>query len=259
LFPGFLSGPAILYPQYAKFARNRAPNLHHQKRHQWAIVQFLKAASFGVAHVALKNAFNHATVLSPQFQQMSLINRLMFIHMATMAIRFMYYTAWLMAEASLVNMGFEIGQVQIVRPLQIELATDPREILLNWNISTDRWLHRYFYVRLRKSLGTSISNILVKLISAVWHGFYPGYYFTFISYGLLAFTSRSMYRNVSWPLPKWSKGMFVYVPLWMVLDFITVPFVLLSWSASVQFYNSMHWWAHILCILILAFISLRGR
>lgn len=259
LFPGFFSGPAILYPQYEKFISNDQVDAHHQRRHRWALEQTAKAIGFGVAYGVMESMFDHKHLLTTRFASLPLIHKLLFLHIANMTCRFKYYTAWLMAEASLVTMGFEIGSVQIVRPMKIELATDPREVLLNWNISTDRWLHRYFYSRVVKQFGVTVASIFVKIVSAVWHGFYPGYYIMFISYGLVMATSRSIYRNLTWPFRQSTKPMVTFLPVWLVLDFITPPFVLLTWSDSAQYYNSMYWWAHCVCVSLLILLRVNVK
>ena len=44
-----------------------------------------------------------------------------------------------------------------------------------WNIGTQVWLRRICYDRL-----PTLKTLGVFVLSAFWHGFYPGYYFTFV-------------------------------------------------------------------------------
>jgi lysophospholipid acyltransferase 1/2 len=57
----------------------------------------------------------------------------------------------------------------------------------NWHIQSSEWLRRIAYERLPagKTLG-------VFFLSAYWHGFYPGYYFTLILAALLVYIGRGV-------------------------------------------------------------------
>ena len=56
-------------------------------------------------------------------------------------------------------------------------------MLDHWNMSTMIWLRYVVYERWRTVAG-------VFLFSAIWHGFYAGYYLTFLGAALVLDTSR---------------------------------------------------------------------
>lgn len=58
--------------------------------------------------------------------------------------------------------------------------------MTGWNIATSNWLRRCVYERVPSSIATFSSFAM----SAVWHGFYPGYYMTFISSALWNETAK---------------------------------------------------------------------
>ena len=62
-----------------------------------------------------------------------------------------------------------------------------KEIFENWNIQTQLWLKRIGYDRLPtgKTLG-------VFVLSAFWHGFYPGYYITFVLCACFVYAGRGV-------------------------------------------------------------------
>ena len=62
-----------------------------------------------------------------------------------------------------------------------------------WNINTQLWLKRICYTRLPK-----MKTLGVFILSAAWHGFYPGLYFTFISAAVCVYAGRvvSHYRQL---------------------------------------------------------------
>lgn len=61
-----------------------------------------------------------------------------------------------------------------------------RNAINNWNIGTNRWLREIIYERVSKRHGT----LLTFCLSALWHGFYPGYYVTFASGAVLVMAAR---------------------------------------------------------------------
>jgi lysophospholipid acyltransferase 1/2 len=67
-----------------------------------------------------------------------------------------------------------------------------KSIFGNWNTQTQLWLRRIVYDRIRTS-----KTLATFLFSAIWHGFYPGYYFTFILCAVMVQTGRLVNRNNS--------------------------------------------------------------
>lgn len=61
-----------------------------------------------------------------------------------------------------------------------------RDAINNWNMGTNRWLRSIVYERVPKQYGT----LLTFSLSALWHGFYPGYYLTFASGALIVMAAR---------------------------------------------------------------------
>lgn len=61
-----------------------------------------------------------------------------------------------------------------------------RDAINNWNCGTNRWLRTIVYERVPKKYGT----VLTFALSAVWHGFYPGYYVTFATGALMVTAAR---------------------------------------------------------------------
>ena len=59
----------------------------------------------------------------------------------------------------------------------------------NWNITTQAWLRRIAYDRLKTGSGKTLG---VFVLSAFWHGFYPGYYFTFIQIAFTVYGGRKV-------------------------------------------------------------------
>ena len=91
-----------------------------------------------------------------------------------------------------------------MRVWDIEFSYKVKDFLDAWNISVHKWLKYYVYLRLIKkdNRGIQIVPILTTfVVSAIWHGFYPGYYLFFISSGLLDYQFKLGARI--WVLFRW--------------------------------------------------------
>jgi lysophospholipid acyltransferase 1/2 len=68
-----------------------------------------------------------------------------------------------------------------------ELSTSIKSSFDHWNVQTQLWLRRIAYDRLPagKTLG-------VFVLSAFWHGFYPGYYLTFVLCAFMVYAGRGV-------------------------------------------------------------------
>jgi len=78
-------------------------------------------------------------------------------------------------------------RVTNVSPLALETAQNNKEYLEVWNQNTNKWLRNYVYLRVtpRGKKPGFRSAMATFITSAVWHGFYPGYYLTFVTAGLI--------------------------------------------------------------------------
>jgi lysophospholipid acyltransferase len=80
-----------------------------------------------------------------------------------------------------------------VKMWELEVSSCVKDFLAAWNISTQSWLKYYVYLRLlpnkkddksRNSLNVT-PMIATFAVSAIWHGFYSGYFVFFTSVALL--------------------------------------------------------------------------
>ena len=69
----------------------------------------------------------------------------------------------------------------------LQFSTSLKKLIDNWNITTTKWLRHTVYCRVSWQ-----PTFMVFLISAFWHGFYPGYYLCFTSGVILTFAARKV-------------------------------------------------------------------
>ncbi|KAG8580232.1 hypothetical protein GDO81_007201 [Engystomops pustulosus] len=129
----------------------------------------------------------------------------------------------------------------------------------NWNIQTALWLKRVCYER-----ATDNPTALTFLLSAVWHGVYPGYYLTFFTGSLMTLAARNIRSNVRHhflqsPELKLIYDVMTWIATQVAISYTVAPFVLLSVKPSLQFYSSWYYCLHILCVLVLLLMPARAR
>uniref|UniRef100_A0A8D8PMQ1 Lysophospholipid acyltransferase 1 n=1 Tax=Cacopsylla melanoneura TaxID=428564 RepID=A0A8D8PMQ1_9HEMI len=155
------------------------------------------AAACAVIFVQFGSAFNITYLKDESFFTHSLAWKIFYIYVTTLITRLKYYHAWLVADAICNNSGLgfngltETGEqkwdlISNVDIISFEMATNFRNSIDAWNKGTNRWLRVMVYERVQ-----SHSTGLTYGLSALWHGFYPGYYVTFASGALFTFGARA--------------------------------------------------------------------
>jgi lysophospholipid acyltransferase len=153
----------------------------------------------------LSGWYNDERVLGDEFKRYGFFRRIFILHMLGLTSRFKYYGVWYLTEGACIlsGMGYkgvdpktgrvQWNRLQNVNPWGIETAQNTRAYLGNWNMNTNNWLRNYMYLRVtpkgkkpgfRASLATFVT-------SAIWHGFYPGYYLSFLLAAFLQTVAKS--------------------------------------------------------------------
>jgi len=181
-------------------------------------------------------------------------------------IRGKYYLAWVMADLinNCAGLGYSGTDPKTGREKwslcknvdirRLEMATSLKVNVESWNKLTALWLRRIVYDR----VPSSINLYAVYFVSALWHGFYPGYYVTFFSVAFLTMAARKVRRNVR-PFFQSSPQMaFLYDAItWtctrIACPYLAAPFVFLSLRNTWTFYSSYFFFLHVgSALLILA-------
>nr|CAI5866033.1 unnamed protein product [Callosobruchus analis] len=103
------------------------------------------------------------------------------------------------------------------------------------------------------------ATVLTYVVSAAWHGFYPGYYLTFLSGAIFTFTARVVRRHIRNYFMESKEAKLLYdittfAVTHFVLAYITFPFVLLEFWPCIVLYHSLYWCLHIFAVLALLLI-----
>ncbi|XP_046437718.1 lysophospholipid acyltransferase 6-like [Daphnia pulex] len=189
----------------------------------------------------------------------SLFGKTLFILLSTTFARMKYYHAWLLADAicNASGLGFNgytssgkakwdlISNVDI---LKFECGLSLRDSIDNWNKFTNRWLRFVVYERTNR-----FQTVLTYCLSAMWHGFYPGYYITFLGGALCTLAARSVRRSVRpfFTANRVTQGFYdvlTFMTTRVVMAYLTFSFVLLEFLPSMRMLAHMYFWVHLLSL-----------
>ncbi|XP_066242018.1 lysophospholipid acyltransferase 2 isoform X3 [Saccopteryx leptura] len=277
-FMGILAGPLCSYKDYITFIEGRSYHVTQSAENgkeelpcgraeplpNMAVTQKLLVCGLSLFfHLTVSNMLPVEYNIDEHFQATtSWPARVLYLYVSLLAARPKYYFAWTLADAINNAAGFGFrgydknGEacwdlISNLRIQQIEMSTSFKMFLDNWNIQTALWLKRVCYER-----ATLSPTIQTFILSAIWHGVYPGYYLTFLTGVLMTLAARAMRSNFRHYFIKSPQLKLLYdIVTWMVtqvaVSYTVVPFVLLSIKPSFTFYSSWYYCLHIIGILVL--------
>ncbi|TNN02346.1 hypothetical protein fugu_009833 [Takifugu bimaculatus] len=199
--------------------------------------------------------------VEPDFvSQNSFLVRLTYAFFSVQAARPKFYFAWTLADAvnNAAGYGFSgmdgngkaswdlIGNLNI---LGIETATSFKTFIDNWNIQTAVWLKTVCYDRAPRH-----RLALTFILSALWHGVFPGYYFTFITAIPITIAARAIRKSVRHHFLS-SRGLklgydvLTWAATQLTICYTVMPFLLLSVEPTFIYYRSMYFHVHVISIL----------
>jgi MBOAT, membrane-bound O-acyltransferase family len=87
----------------------------------------------------------------------------------------------------------EWSGVSSIDPIGFETASSITDATKAWNIQTQSWLQRYCHTRVNPAFNLYATYSL----SAFWHGFYPGYYVSFLSAAILTMCEKEIKAKIT--------------------------------------------------------------
>jgi lysophospholipid acyltransferase len=226
-FPSLFAGPAFDYVDYRRWIdttlfevpanvdpSKRPPVRKKRKIPRSGTPAAWKAASgftWLILFVVLGPRFPHSSLIDASFQRYGVLTRIWYMYLVNFFARTKYYAVWSLGEGACILAGIGYNgfdpvtgkvswnRLQNIDPWGVEFAQNPRGYLAGWNMNTNNWLRNYVYLRVtpRGKKPGFRASLLTFATSALWHGFYPGYYLTFI---LASFVQTVAKRKMPLPL-----------------------------------------------------------
>ncbi|KAA3675149.1 lysophospholipid acyltransferase 1/2 [Paragonimus westermani] len=262
-YHGVSVGPFIFYTEYQAYLKGYEKHQLPAVGWRYFFFALLRTIAAGLLSAYMSPYFPFEFVLNAEFINWPVFRRILYCTISLFLVRQKYYFAWGLAEVGGISAG--VGFTRYCptdgRPMyehvrnfdlrQIEAALSLKNVIDSWNISTARWLREVFYDRLPHSIRT----LPVFIISAFWHGFYPGYYLMFLTFALFTFVSRMWRRKMRTfcrqaPWTAHIYDLFTMVLTNLAINYAQAPFHLLDLSASLTCWQTFYFLPHSLCLLL---------
>lgn len=220
-FPSLMAGPAFDYCDYSRYITttmftlppgtdpSKAPPTRKKRKIPRsgtpATIKAVYATIWIVLFLKFSGWYNTTFLLGDKYMTYWLPRRVFILYMLGITTRMKYYGVWSLAEGACILSGIGYNGIDPasgrakwdrltnIKPIEIETAQNTRAFLGGWNINTNLWLRNYMYLRVTpKGKKPGFRATLATFVtSAFWHGFYPGYYLTFVLASLLQTIAKS--------------------------------------------------------------------
>lgn len=228
-FPSLFAGPSFEYVDYRRWIDttlfdvppgtdpSKVPATRKKRKIPRSGRPAAKKAVAGLiwilVFIQLGSYFSTNFLLSDSFLQYSFLRRVFTVHMVGFAARTKYYGVWSLTEGACIlsGMGYnnfdpKSGRVfwnrlENVDPWGLETAQNSHAYLGSWNKNTNHWLRNYVYLRVtpRGKKPGFRASMATFATSALWHGFHPGYYMTFVLGSFIQTVAKSMFSHKTSP------------------------------------------------------------
>ncbi|KAJ5231375.1 uncharacterized protein N7469_005963 [Penicillium citrinum] len=295
-FPSLFAGPSFEYVDYRRWLDttlfdippgtdpSKVPPTRKKRKIPRSGTPAVKKLVVGLVWIfvflQLGSRFTTEFVLSDKFLEFGFLRRVFTVYMLGFATRFKYYGVWSLTEGACIlsGMGYngfdnKTGKVfwnrlENVDPWGLETAQNSHAYLGSWNKNTNHWLRNYIYLRVTpkgKKPGFRAS-MATFATSALWHGFYPGYYLTFVLGSFIQTVAKNFRRYVrpffltpdgAHPMPY---KRYYDIASWLVtqltLGFAVIPFIILSFDDSIAVWSRVYFYGIInIVVSLIVFAS----
>jgi lysophospholipid acyltransferase 1/2 len=262
-FQTVMTGPLCFYTDFQRFISGENLIVKDKRMTPWkpAMAKIVFSLCCLVFVVIFGGLTHPEIVAQKEYQSNGLLKWSMFFFFVIFVQRVQYYCVWVMADGicNLSGFGFngfdskgneKWDLVTNVDPYKVEMALSFKETLDAWNITTMYWLRRVAFERVPKNMRT----VSTYLLSALWHGFFFGYYLTFLTGALVTVSARLIRRSLrfrfqgSYALARFY-DVITFFATKFALAYTTFPFVTLHLYPGLQVYLDTYFILHIFCLL----------
>ncbi|KAI9318306.1 MBOAT, membrane-bound O-acyltransferase family-domain-containing protein [Zopfochytrium polystomum] len=277
-FPTFSVGPAIEFRAYQEYINSEPPFDRMPSR----VVPVLRSLGIAVLSTVIFVKFgatiNYDSCNSKEFlEEFPFWKKVLYMQFAGLVARSKFYAAWNFSAGACNLTGFgysgngEWTRGENVDIIGFELAPTPKDLVAAWNLRTNIWLRKSVYLRVvqKPPRGAAarpgpFATFITYLVSAVWHGFHPGYYLFFLIAVIFNLVGRTLHRNLRpfvfaprsplRPLlvPTGLYAFLGWLGCTLTINFLVVPFVL--WRIDV----SLRIWRAVAFAPLLALVAVWG-
>ncbi|TVY49908.1 Lysophospholipid acyltransferase [Lachnellula occidentalis] len=294
-FPSLMAGPAFDYVDYRRWIEttmfevpagtdpSKIPPTRKKRKIPRsgtpATWKALAGLCWILLFIKLSGMYYPDFLVGDEYMKYGFPHRVWILHMLGFTSRLKYYGVWALTEGACIlsGLGYKgvdpaTGKVswdrlRNVSPWGLESAQNTRAYLGSWNINTNNWLRNYMYLRVtpRGKKPGFRASMATFVTSAFWHGFYPGYYLSFVLASFVQTVAKNCRRHLrpffldpKTAQPTSSKiyyDIFSYLITQLTFSFATAPFVLLTLPASFLAWARVYFYGAIGTALATAFFA----
>jgi lysophospholipid acyltransferase 7 len=290
-FCGIFTGPVFEYDTFCSALRDRKDTKITEKSYKLVQKKLSLFMICSISHILLKINFPTRELQSTNYlKHTPFIRKIVFMILSLISLRYRYYAAWLLAEASCASSTIGIknqnnksddikikvgpnietnGEAKNFQNIQelvvnvdifsVEKSLAPSTIARYWNMSVQRWL--VFYIYKRVPLKSRLFKQLITFgFSAVWHGLHPGYYLFFLVLPFMFKVEQEL--KVLVPLtPYFKQFRYLYMLASFCLTHISfvyfaIGFVMLDWQRTFDIWKAQYFFGHILLLILVMLLFL---
>ena len=256
------AGPPLLFKHYAEAVAS-----HQVKASGRATVRALLSlitAAIGMACMPRLEILNVSYLFTESFAASSLAWKLIGLYLCILCVRLKYYGAWAVAEVAclIAGLGWD-GRATNADLYSVESSTSIQMCVGRWNRLVALWLKNCVYKRAH-FMNKLASMALTRFVSAFWHGFYPGYYLTFLFLMLGDKTDSVCHERLGpWFAPGAPLHRFSFItPVcgWLntffSLSYYGMPFFVYSLERGIYVWRELYFCGHIFHLSVIMIVSL---
>ncbi|KAL4465514.1 hypothetical protein ABPG72_001617 [Tetrahymena utriculariae] len=247
-YPSAIIGPAFNFNIYSDFIqlRDHYANIPIKEK----TIAVLKHLGLAIANIiGMLTIYPHFPidiVKADWFVNGNFFIQVLSINLLGVVLRFKYFTAWKLAQtgmnaSGITYSGKDFNKIQSMGD-RFEIEPNPRLKTEMWNTSVQVWLKDCVYDKVLPKFGQNKGLLITFIISALWHGVHPIYYFTFFHWAIMNDVSKFFYRARS--KFSWLKGPLRYIVFWFLgntaVCYMGIGVVILDWTDALNFYKSMY-------------------
>lgn len=270
-FPALFTGPAFDFNDYKRYIETTmfevmpnetAPPTRKERRIPRsgtpATLKLVEGLAWILLYLQLGGYYYPSFLLGDKFWTYSFPRRVWYMYALGFTSRLKYYGVWTITEGGCILSGLgyngidpqtkraKWNRLNNVSPWGVESGQNARAYMESWNKNTNHWLRNYIYLRVTpKGQKPGFRATLATFVtSAFWHGFYPGYYLTFVLGAFVQTTAKNFRRHVRpfFLTPDGKRGTnykkYYDAASWFVTQvsfcFVTAPFVILNFGDSIK-------------------------
>jgi len=148
--------------------------------------------------------FDTKMYLTQDFKDLGPLMKMWYLFWGLHLMMTTYITGFYLMDAGPVAAGFAYNEVKdgkvchdrikSIDAWKLFTAMKVKDFLANWNISVHEWLKHYVYLRQLSNNKRGGNNLRVAMltffVSAIWHGFYPGFLVFFFGAGMMDYQNK---------------------------------------------------------------------